>query len=137
LRFRAGWKRRDAAFQRLGDSALEAVATHRPAAIGTLPERRDEFFVGGPLEAQAVFCLPLRRRAPERAIERVLAHQGIGRAERVGAIARPAPVADACDHPRPHRIEFDISAAIEKIGVGVDRRGAEAPFPQRPWRPFT
>jgi hypothetical protein len=102
LRFWSGRKRRHAASKGLGDFALEAVAADRPAAIGALPERRYEYFVGRRLEAQPVFALPLRGRTAVRAIERVLAYQRIGCAESMRAIARPAPVANACDHARPH-----------------------------------
>src|SRR5437870_4555428 len=49
----------------------------------------------------------------------------------MGTIARPAMVARMPDHPRSNRIDLDIAAAGEEIGLAVDRRGAIAPLPQR------
>jgi hypothetical protein len=127
LRFCPGRQRGDAAFEGFGDFALEAVATERPAAICSLPERsNDVFFVRRP-EAQPVFVLPLHDGTSERAIERVFAHQRIGGTESMRAIARSAPVTSARDHVRAHRGEFHVSAAIEEAGVAVDRCLAIAP----------
>jgi len=47
-----------------------------------------------------------------------------------GAVARPRIVARTSHHSRPDGIEFDIAAAIQEIGIAVDRRRAVAALPQ-------
>src|SRR5258708_16445411 len=124
-----------AATDRIGDQLREAAVAERPATIGRRPQRRDEFAVERAAEQRAIGLAARLAPAPERAIDRMLAEQRIGGAVGMRAVARPAIGAWVIDDPGAHRVELDVAAAGEEIGLAVDRRGAIAPLPHRPAPP--
>lgn len=60
---RARRERRHAAFERPRNLALEAVAAHLPAAICSLTQLGNKFFVQACPEAETVFLLTFRASA--------------------------------------------------------------------------
>lgn len=81
----------------------------------------DEFAIGG---------LSTLRIGAQGEVDRVGLQQVIRGAECVGLIARPPVAGGIVGHPGPHRIQFDVSAAGEKIGFGVDQAGLVAALPE-------
>ena len=88
-----GWsprrQRRHPAPQLRRDLLLESVAAHGPAAVGGGAQLADDVRLERDIEQPAIGRLARRRRVPERQIERMRAHEGIGRAAGVRGVARP------------------------------------------------
>src|SRR6266568_1184132 len=120
----------DAAAEGFRDLLLEARVAERPAAIRCGAQVLHEVLVQRGAKQRAILLLARGRRTPKPVIEFMTGQKKIGSALRMGAIARPAIVARMPDHPRSNRIELDVAAAGEEVGLAVDRRRAIASLPQ-------
>lgn len=58
-------------------------------------------------------------------------YQCVAHALGIGSVTRPPILARMPDHPRAHRIRFDVAIASKTIGVAIDQRRFESTLPKR------
>src|SRR5690606_18964885 len=134
---RAAWLRRPsdpgragAASQLALDGLAEAVVAENVLALERRADLPDFVRVQPGDDQRAVGGSACRVVGAERAVTRVGLDQRVGRAARVGGVARPRVIRRIGHHPGAHRVELDVPVAPQQVVVAVDQAGLVAAFPQ-------